>query len=75
MPHDINNQHIFKALPLKPNGHRKTRMRMSESLPNRQTPGMMRPVELAGGAFGNKKLQPNQWNMLLADPSWRDREP
>jgi hypothetical protein len=60
MPHDINIQQSFEALPPKPTGQGKTWVRMTESLLNHQTPGMMRLVELASGAFRNMTLQPNR---------------
>jgi hypothetical protein len=56
MLHDINSQQSFEALPLKPNGQRKTRVRTTESLLNQQSPGMMCPMELAGKAFRNTPL-------------------
>jgi hypothetical protein len=67
MPHDINSQQSFEALPLKPNGQGKTWVRTTESLLNHQTPGMMRPVELASGAFRNTTLQPNRNAMHSTD--------
>jgi hypothetical protein len=60
MPHDINIQQNFETLPLKPNNQSKTWVCTTESLPNQQTPGMKRPVELADGAFKNMTLQPDQ---------------
>jgi hypothetical protein len=41
------------SLPLKPNGQAKTRLRATESHPIRRSPGMIRPMEFAGGAFRN----------------------
>jgi hypothetical protein len=54
VPHDINSQQSFEALPLKLNGQRKIRVRTTESHPIQQSLGMNRPVEFTGGAFQNK---------------------
>ena len=53
MPHDINNQQSFKALPLKSNGQSKTRMRTTEFHPIQQSLGMIALMEYTGGAFRN----------------------
>jgi hypothetical protein len=60
MPQDINSHQSFEALPLKPNGQGKTWVRMTKSIPNQQTPGVMLLVELASGAFRNTMLQPDR---------------
>jgi hypothetical protein len=56
MPHDINSQQSFEALPLKPNGQSKTRVRTTESHPIQQSPDMNCLWEIADGAFRNPSL-------------------
>jgi hypothetical protein len=60
MPHDINSQQSFDALPLKPNGQRKTWERTTEFHPIQRSPGINRLAEFTDGAFWNTPLQPDQ---------------
>jgi hypothetical protein len=73
IPHDGNSQQSFAALPLKPNGQRKTWVRTTESQPIQQSPGMNRPVEFAGGAFRNTTRQPDRWADPHLGANWNPR--
>jgi hypothetical protein len=54
IPHDGNSQQSFAALPLKPNGQRKTRVRTTESHPIQQSPGMNRLREFPAEPSGTR---------------------
>jgi hypothetical protein len=60
MPHDINSQQSFDALPLKPNGQRKTWERMTKFHLIQRSSGIKRLAEFTNGAFWNMPLQPDQ---------------
>jgi hypothetical protein len=48
----------------------------TESLQNQKSPGMMRLVDLADGAFRNTTLQPDQWGQASGrSSSWHEKEP
>jgi hypothetical protein len=57
MLHDINNRQNFETLSLKPNGQIKTWVHLTVYHPIQQSPGMGRPMKLAGGAFQNTAVQ------------------